>query len=57
MAAFNGQASTTGERAIERTLLQPRDVAAFFQALDHPKPATHTMRAAIHRYHRTISTR
>lgn len=40
----------------ERTLLQPDDVAAFFEALDNPKPATPALRAAFDRHHRTISS-
>ncbi len=40
----------------ERTSLQAEDVAAFFEALDNPTPATPALRAAFDRHHRTISS-
>jgi uncharacterized protein (DUF1778 family) len=39
----------------ERTSLEAKDVAAFFEALDNPPVATPALRAAFDRHHRTIS--
>jgi uncharacterized protein (DUF1778 family) len=43
--------------AHERTLLQPEDHAAFFEALDNPSPPTDKLRAALARHARTVTSK
>jgi uncharacterized protein (DUF1778 family) len=42
--------------AHERTLLQPRDHAAFFAALDQPPTPTEKLRAAFARHRKTVAS-
>lgn len=41
----------------ERTVLQPADYEAFFEALDNPPPPTEKLRQAAKRYHDRYSAR
>ncbi|MBM5808462.1 MAG: DUF1778 domain-containing protein [Cyanobacteria bacterium M_surface_9_m1_291] len=60
-SSFTMQAAYQAARSVisahERTELQELDHAAFFEALDHPAPATPALKAAFQRHQRTVLSR